>query len=217
MPSASVVPTPYAESTLTSARTRADVVGCIASLAGALALIIYLLLPKLPVTGPRFYIVFLIDPVARIIGYWVMHNRLRDAAPIWAELGFYPLVLGSLFLVAQDALKVSASLNLSPLTYSSDGGLDFLLKSLVAFTLPFGLTIYAWLITTNPPLRRWLGFVMVPQVVLLLIKFDSFGLAHLREFQVSRVLVVYTTILMLAKAVWFLSPVDPRAVRSSRN
>ena len=207
MSGAFVEPTPPAVSKLSAARTRADVVGCVASIIGALALTIFLFLPKVPPTGPRLYIIFFIDPVARIIGYWVLYNRLHEAAPKWAELGFYPLVLGSLFLVAQDALKASANLNLSTLTYSPDGWLDFLLKSLVAVTLPFGLATYAWLITTRPQLRRWLGFLMVPQVILLLITFGSFGLVRIGEFPASRVLTVYTTILLLAKAVWFLSPV----------
>jgi hypothetical protein len=81
------------------------------------------------------------------------------------------------------------------------------LKLLVAATLPFGLTIYAWLITIHPPLRRWLGFMMAPQVVLLMIAFGSLGAAHIGGFSTSRLLVFYTAILMFAKAVWFQSPV----------
>jgi hypothetical protein len=199
--------TPPAVSGTQSARTRADVVASVASVAGGLALLIYLFLPAVPVTAPGFIILFLIDPAARIIGYWVMYHRLRDATPIWAEVGLYPLVLGSLLLVAQDALRVSASLNFSSLTYSESGGLDFVVKALVASFLPLGVTIYAWLITTSPPLRRWLGFMMAPQVVLLSITFGSFESGHLGGFSASRLLVAYTVILMLAKAVWFLWPV----------
>jgi hypothetical protein len=148
---------------LSSTRTRADVVGCIASVVGASALIILLFLPEVPVTGPRFYIISFISPVTRIIGYWVLYNRLRDAKPIWAELGFYPLVLGSLFHVVESALRASANLTFSTLTYSANDALDFILKSLVAVTLPFGLTIYAWLLATSPLLRRWLGLSWRPR------------------------------------------------------
>jgi hypothetical protein len=201
------VTTTFAVSRFASTRTRADAVGCVASVVGASALVILLFLPDVPVTGLRFYIVFFIDPVARIIGYWVLYNRLRDVAPIWAELGFYPLVLGSLFHVAETALKVSASLCSSILSYSANGGFDFGLKLLVAVTLPFGLAIYACLIATHPPLRRWLGLMMAPQVVLLMITFGSLGLGHIGGFSASRVLIFYTAILMFAKALWFLSPV----------
>ena len=196
-----------AESKLASGRTRADLIACVASVVGALALLTFLFLPTTPAVGPRLYIMLFIDPVARLIGYWVMYDRLRDARPIWAEFGFYPLFLGTLFLVAQNILQVSARLSSSTLTYSADTSFDILLKLLVAFTLPFGLAIYAWLIVTSPPLRRWLGLMMVPQVVLLSITFGSFEFAHLGESGISRILVVYGLILMFAKAVWFLSPV----------
>jgi hypothetical protein len=56
-------------------------------------------------------------------------------------------------------------------------------------------------------------FIMAPQVVLLLITFGSFESARIGEFSASRVLVVYTAILMLAKAVWFLSPVARPKIR----
>lgn len=215
MPSASVRPTLQnpAESKLSSGRTPADLIACVASVVGALALVIFLFLPATPATGPRLYISLFIAPAARMIGYWVMYDRLRGAKPIWAELGFYPLILGSLFLVAQNALKVSASLNFSTLAYSAHEGFDLLLKSLVALMLPFGLAIYACLIWTSPPLRRWLALMMIPQVVLLTIIFGSFGLPRLGEFGTSRVLVVYTIILMFAKAVWFLSPVAGSKIR----
>jgi hypothetical protein len=209
MPGASLWPTLQnpAESKLSSGRTLADLIACVGSVVGALALVIFLFLPATPATGPRLYISLFLAPVARMIGYWVMYDRLRGVRPIWAELGFYPLILGSLFLVAQTALKVSASLNLSALAYSTHEVFDLLLKSLVALMLPLGLAIYACLIWATPPLRRWLALMMIPQAALLTVTFGSFGLPCLGEFGTSRVLVVYTIVLMFAKAVWFLSPV----------
>jgi hypothetical protein len=60
-------------------RTRGDLIGCVASIIDALALLTLLLLPMTPPTGLRVYIMLLIDPVARLIGYWrrdlVSHER----------------------------------------------------------------------------------------------------------------------------------------------
>jgi hypothetical protein len=142
---------------INSERTWVDLVGCIASLVDALACLTVLFLLANPTNAARLYIVLFIDPLARIIGYSAMYQRLLDAKPIWAELGFYPLIFGTLLLTGQNALQESARLNFRTLNYSTANGLDFLLELLVTFTLPFGLAIYAWLIASSHPLRRWLG------------------------------------------------------------
>ena len=105
------------------------------------------------------------------------------------------------------SLQESASLNLRTLNYSTANDFDFVLEPLVTFTLPFGLAIYAWLIASSPLLRRWLGFMMGVQVVLLLIAFSSFAFPRLSDFASSELCAVYAIILSVSKAVWFLSPV----------
>jgi hypothetical protein len=181
-------------------RTRSDLIGCIASIVAGLAFLTLLLLPA---SGARVYIILFVDPIARMIGYWAIYQRLAGARPRWAELGFYPLILGTVLLIGQDALQESARINLQTLSDS----LDFLLELLVILTLPFGLAIYAWLIATTPPLRRWLGFLIIPQVVLVFITLGPFAHRSLGDFRLSRLLVVYVMILSFAKAIWMYSPV----------
>jgi hypothetical protein len=77
----------------------------------------------------------------------------------------------------------------------------------VILTLPIGLAIYAWLIATTPPLRRWLSFMIIPQVILVFITLGPFALPSLGDFRFSRLLVFYAMILSVAKAVWLYSPV----------
>ena len=187
-------------------RTLADLVACVASIVDGFACLIFLFLPTIPAMTGVFFIV-LLDPIACIIVYWALYQRLQDTRPTWAELGFYPLVLGTLFLMGQNLLEESASL--SPVTagYSTANGFHILLALLVIFTLPVGLAIYAWLIAPSPPLRRWLGVMMGVQAVLLFIALGSFIFPHLSDFVSSQLFTVYVIILSVAKAVWFLSPV----------
>jgi hypothetical protein len=191
-------------------RTRSDLIGCIASIIAGLAFLILLLLPT---SGARVYIILFVDPIARMIGYWAIYQRLAGARPRWAELGFYPLILGTIFLIGQDALQESARINLQTLSGSPINSLDVLLELLVILTLPFGLAIYAWLITTTPPLRRWLGFMIIPQVVLVFITLGPFPRPNLGDSPLLRLLVVYVMILSFAKAIWMYSPVRRPKVR----
>jgi hypothetical protein len=184
----------------------ADLVACVASLVDAFACLIFLFLPTIPAIIGRCYIM-LLDPIACMIVYWALYQRLRDTTPTRAELGFYLLILGTLFLGCQNVLGESASLNLVTLDYSTATWFDILLELLVTFTLPVGLAIYAWLIATSPPLRRWLGFMMGVQAVLLFIALGSFIFPHLSDFVSSQLFTVYAIILSVAKVVWFLSPV----------
>ena len=186
--------------------TLADLVGCVASLVDASACFIFLFLPTIPAITGRVYILVL-DPIACIIVYWALYRRLQDTRPIWAELGFYLLILGTLFLACQNVLGESASLNLVTLDYATATWFDILLELLVTSTLPVGLAIYAWLIATSPPLRRWLGVMMGVQAVLLFIALGSFIFPHLSDFVSSQLFTVYAIILSVAKAVWFLWPV----------
>ena len=130
-------------------RTRSDLIGCIASIVAGLAFLTHLLFPT---SGARVYLILFVDPIARMIGYWAIYQRLAGAKPRWAELGFYPLILGTVLLIGQDALRESARINLQTLSDSPTNSLAVLLQLLVILTLPFGLAIYAWLITTTPPL-----------------------------------------------------------------
>jgi hypothetical protein len=194
-------------------RTKTDLIGCVASIVDGLALLILLLLPRTPGTGVRVYILLFVDPFARMVGYWAIYQRLAGARPRWAELGFYPLILGTVLLIGHDALQESARINLHTLSDSPINSLDVLLELLVILTLPFGLAIYAWLITTTPPLRRWLGFMIIPQVVLVFITLGPFAHPSLGDFRLARLLVVYVMILSFAKAIWMYSPVRRAKVR----
>jgi hypothetical protein len=190
-----------------SERTRSDLIGCIASIVAALAFLTLLLLPTSPGTGARIYIILFVDPIARMIGYWAIYQRLADARPRWAELGFYPLILGTVLLIGRDALEASARINLMTLSDSPLNTLDAVLELLVILTLPIGLAIYAWLIATTPPLRRWLSFMIIPQVILVFITLGPFALPSLGDLRFSRLLVFYAMILSVAKAIWLYSPV----------
>ena len=136
-----------------------------------------------------------------------MYRRLVAARPKFAELGFYLVISGTLFLTGQNVLEMSARLNFFTLNYFTANGFDILLEILVTFTLPFGLAIYAWLIASSPPLRRWLGFMMGVQVLLLFVALGSFAFPRISDFVTSQLFAVYAIILSIAKAVWFLSPV----------
>jgi hypothetical protein len=171
----------------------------------ALAFLTLLLLP--PGTEARIYIILFVDPIARMIGYWAIYQRLAEARPRWAELGLYPLILGTVLLIGRDALKESASINLLAPSDFPINSLDVFLELLVILTLPFGLAIYAWLIATTPPLRRWLSFVIIPQVILVFITLGPFALPSLGGFRFWRLLVFYAMILSFAKAIWLYSPV----------
>jgi hypothetical protein len=188
-------------------RTRSDLIGCIASIVAALAFLTLLLLPTSPGTGSRIYIILFVDPIARMIGYWAIYQRLADARPRWAELGFYPLILGTVLLIGRDALEASERINLMTMSDSPINSLDVVLELLVILTLPIGLAIYAWIIATTPPLRRWLSFMIIPQVILVFITLGPFALPDLGDFRFSRLLVFYAMILSVAKAVWLYSPV----------
>jgi hypothetical protein len=148
-----------------------------------------------------------------MIGYWAIYQRLANARPRWAELGFYPLILGTVLLIGRDVLKESARINLLTLSDSPINSLDLFLELLVILTLPLGLAIYAWLIATTPPLRRWLSFMIFPQGILVFITLGPFALPSLGDFRFSRLLVVYAMILAVANAIWLHSPVTHPKVR----
>ena len=148
-----------------------------------------------------------------MIGYWAIYQRLVDARPRWAELGFYPLILGTVLLIGRDALIESARINLLTVNDSPINSLGVFLELLVILTLPFGLAIYALLIATTPPLRRWLSFMIVPQVILVFITLGPFALPTLGDFRFWRLLVGYAMILSVAKAIWLYSPVAHPKVR----
>ena len=188
-------------------RTWAELSASVASLIDAIACLIFQVV--LTSSGPaaRLFIMLLIDPIACILGYWVMYQRLRYTRPKLAELGFYFLVLGTLFVMCQCVVEESASLNLVKLDYSTASGFDALLELLVALTVPVGLAIYGWLIATSPRLRRWLGFMLGAQVVLVLTALGSFVFPELGNFVNSQLFAVLAIIPTLAKAAWFLSPV----------
>jgi hypothetical protein len=84
--------------------------------------------------------------------------------------------------------------------------LDSLLELLVAFSLMFGLAIYAWLIATSLDLRRWLGFLIGFQVILFVVDLGCFRLPGLTQFVAVKIFTVYAIILSTAKAIWFLWP-----------
>jgi hypothetical protein len=192
-----------AELKLSPGRTWADLIGCFASLMDALACLTFLFLSANPTNVGRLYIASLIDPITCIIGYWVIYRRLRGTRPMFADFGICILVLGTFFLTCQNAVEELSILKLFPLKYVSAIELDTLLGLFASFSLPFGLAIYAWLIASSPLLRRWLGFMIGIQVLILFIDLGAFSVPELSEFLTA----VYAIILSLAKALWFLSPV----------
>jgi len=198
-----VIPTTLTKPTIPPSRTRADVIACIASLVDAVACLTFLFLQLDPTNMGRLYIASLIDPITCVIGYWVIFRRLRPERPILADFGISILVLGTFFLTCQNAVEELGILKLFPAKYVSAVDLDTLLGLFASYTLPIGLAIYAWLIATSSILRRWLGFMIGIQVVILFIDLSVFSMPWISEF----VTAVYAVILSLAKAVWFLSPV----------
>jgi hypothetical protein len=76
-----------------SARTWTELIASIASLIDAIACLAFQVMLTTPGTGARFFIMLLLDPIACILGYWVMYQRLRYIRPKLAELGFYLLWL----------------------------------------------------------------------------------------------------------------------------
>jgi hypothetical protein len=197
------MPTTLTKPTIPSRRTRADVIACIASLIDAIACLTFLFLQLDPTNVGRLYIASLIDPITCVIGYWVIFRRLRPERPILADFGISILVLGTFFLTCQNAVEELGTLKLFPAKYVSAVDLDTLLGLFASYTLPIGLAIYAWLIATSSFLRRWLGFMIGIQVIILFIDLSVFSMPWISEF----VTAVYAVILSLAKAVWFLSPV----------
>src|SRR6266436_6482971 len=136
-----------------SGRTRADVIGCVASLVDAFACLTFLLWQTNLTNVGRAYIECLVDPITCMIGYWVIYRRLRETVPILAEIWFYLLVLGTFLLTYQNAVEELGDLNFFSLKYFSAKELDALLEILVTFSLTFGLGVYAWLIASSPTLR----------------------------------------------------------------
>jgi uncharacterized membrane protein len=188
--------------TIPSGRTRADVIACIASLIDALACLTFLSMQLDPTNVNRLYIASFIDPITCVIGYWVIFRRLRGTRPILADFGISILILGTFFLTCQNAVEELGNLKLFPAKYVSAVDLDTLLGLFASYTLPIGLAIYAWLIATSSHLRRWLGFMIGIQVVILFIDLSVFSIPRVSEV----VTAVYAVVLSLAKAVWFLSP-----------
>jgi hypothetical protein len=195
---------------VSSGRTRADLIACIASLVDAFACLTFLFLQANPAQVGRIYIAAL-DPITCIIGYWVIYRRLHGIRPILADIGIYILILGTFFLTCQNAVEELRNLNIFPLESVSAFELETLLELYSSLSLPFGLAIYAWLIATSPPLRRWLGFMIGIQVVILFADLGAFNIPRVSEFMTA----VYAIILSLAKAVWFLSPVADSEFTSS--
>jgi hypothetical protein len=189
--------------TLSSGRTRADFIACVASLLDAFACLTFPFVEANPTSVARIYIAAF-DPIACIIGYWVIFRRLRNTRPILAEIGFSILVLGTFFVTCQNAVEELRNFNLFPVNQVSAIELDTLLELFSSFSLPIGLAIYAWLIATSPPLRRWLGFMIGIQVIILFADLGAFNIPQLSELGTA----VYAVILSLAKALWFLSPVS---------
>jgi uncharacterized membrane protein len=193
-----------------SGRTRADVIACIASLVDAFACLTFLFLQVSPTNAGRLYIASLVDPLTCMIGYWVIFRHLRSTRPILADFGFCILILGTFFLTCENAVEELGNLNSFSLKYVSAIEVDTMLQLLASLSLPFGLAIYAWLIASSPRLRRWLGFMIGVQVVILFIDLGALDIPKISEFATA----VYAIVLSFAKAVWFLSPVAGPKVRS---
>jgi len=191
-----------------SERTWTELIASIASLIDAIACLIFQVVLTTPGTGARLFIMLLIDPIACILSYWVMYQRLRYTRPKLSELAFYLLILGTLFVICLAVVEESASLNLVKLDYSTATGFGNLLVLFVTVTVPIGLAIYAWLIATSSRLRRWIGFIMGVQVVIVLIALASDIFPQLSDFVNSALFTVIAIIPTLARAVWFLSPAD---------
>jgi len=173
----------------------------LASFVDVLACLIFLLWQTKLTNVGRSYIECIVDPVTCLIGYRGFYRRLHDTEAILADLGLTFLVLGTLSLICQNAVE-----DLANLQGDIPKEVDSFLELLVAFTLPLGLAIYAWLIGSSPSLRRWLGFMIGLQVLLFFIDLGSFRLPVVSQFVTSQLFTVYAIILSTAKAIWFLSP-----------
>jgi len=173
----------------------------LASFVDVLACLIFLLWQTKLTNVGRSYIECIVDPVTCLIGYWGFYRRLHDTEAILADIGLTFLVLGTLSLICQNAVE-----DLANLQGDIPKEVDSFLELLVAFTLPLGLAIYAWLIGSSPSLRRWLGFMIGLQVLLFFIDLGSFRLPVVSQFVTSQLFTVYAIILSTAKAIWFLSP-----------
>jgi uncharacterized membrane protein len=195
-----------AASRIDSERTKLDVIACVASLVDALACVIFLVWQTNLTGAGRSYIECLIDPITCLIGYWGFYRRLRETEAILADIGLTFLVLGTLFMTCQNAVEDFANLNFLWLQADTSKEVDSFLELVVAFTLPFGLAIYAWLIGSSPGLRRWLGVMLGAQVLLFFIDLGSFRLPVLSQFVTSQLFTIYAIMLSVAKAIWFLSP-----------
>ena len=193
-------------SRIESERTKVDVVACIASFVDALACLMFLLWQTKLTNVGRCYIECIVDPVTCLIGYWGFYRRLHDTEAMLADIGLTFVVLGTLALTCQNAVEDLANLISFWLQGDTPKEVDSFLELLVAFTLPLGLAIYAWLIGSSPGLRRWLGFLIGLQVLLFLIDLGSFRLPVLSQFVTSQLFTVYAIILSTAKAIWFLWP-----------
>ena len=193
-------------SRIESERTNVDVVACIASFVDALACLIFLLWQTKLTNVGRSYIECIVDPISCLIGYWGFYRRLHDTEATLADIGLAFLVLGTLSLTCQNAVEDLSNLNFFWQHGDAPKEFDSFLELLVAFTLPFGLAIYAWLIANSSTLRRWLGFIIGVQVLLFFIDMGSFRLPVLSQFVTSQLFTAYAIILSTAKAIWFLSP-----------
>jgi uncharacterized membrane protein len=187
-------------------RTTVDVIACVACVVDALACLIFLLWQTNLTGVGRSYIECVVDPITCLIGYWGFYRRLRYNEAILADIGFTFLVLGTVFMTCQNAVEDLSNLNFFWLQADTAKEVDSFLELVVAFTLPFGLAIYAWLIGSSPVLRRWLGFLLGVQVLLFFIDLGSFRLPVLSQFVTSQLFTVYAIILSGAKAIWFFSP-----------
>jgi hypothetical protein len=204
-----------ATSRIESKRTKVDVIAGIASLVDALACLIFLLWQTSLTNVSRSYIECIVDPITCLIGYWGFYRRLHDADTMLADIGLGFLVLGTLFLTCQNAVEDLSGLNFLWLQGETSKELDSFFELLVAFTLPFGLAIYAWLIGRSPGLRRWLGLMIGIQVLLFFIDMASFRLPVLSQFVTSQLFTIYAIILSTAKAIWFLWPVTDSRHKTS--
>ena len=133
--------------------------------------------------------------------YWGFYRRLHDTEAILADIGLTVLVSGTLSLSCQNAVEDLTNLNVFWQHGDAPKEFDSFLELLVAFTLPFGLAIYAWLIGNSSTLRRWLGFIIGVQVLLFFIDMGSFRLPVLSQFVTSQLFTAYAIILSTAKAI----------------
>jgi hypothetical protein len=120
-----------------------------------------------------------------------LFSTSSQSAADLADFGFCILVLGTFFLTCENAVEELGNLNCFSLKYVSAIEVHSLLELFASLTLPFGLAIYAWLIASSPPLRRWLGFMIGIQVVILFIDLGVFNSPRVSEF----VTAVYAIIL----------------------